>query len=1256
MQDLGAEKDQLLMEILNISSEILPSAFSSGKNHASKSQERLYWIEKLFHSAFGYNMVTAVVVNGELNVPLLHECFRKIVSRHDMLRTGFYHEEGEVFLKTLESIEFEINEKRLIGFSEDEIRKVMIDEARGAFNIETSPLFRFSLYKIDEDKQILLFTIHHIIADGQSINIIFCELCHLYNSLSKGEIPQLNQLPFSYAEFAWQQRIQFEKNRAEILAYWNKQFETLPDQIIFPNGDKNQILYDFKGKTEYFEIGITLSKKIKCLAKDYRTTPYVILLSLFGILLRCYTGVEDFLIGMPVSERSEPGTESLVGLLLNTLPIRLFVDNSKSYEQFLDECKAVVTEALSNSKVSFDCIMEILSSRTGQPASSLVNILFNMQIEAEETLYFDGVSAEMFQLDIGAAKFDLSLHVGDTINGYKIGFEYKTQIFHNNQILRMAANYITLLSFVIDNPCSHIGELRLVSKEEYQLTVNNWGIGKSYAISEDSYIDIFHKCAMSYPQRVAISCMDKQITYGELDCRSNQLAAYLIQNNYVLLQTGVGIFCRRSINTLIAILAVGKAGGYYVPLEKSYPTTRLQTMIEDIRLKCIITDSLTDDDSMLSSLKVLDLDTAIKQSQQLDPTYISYAKGDLPIYALFSSGSTGKPKGILISHRSIVNFIKGMEERINFKDSQRFLLLTNLSFDISVLELFFPLALGKEIIVATEEEQIDAQKIIKKINSHHIDVLQITPSRFSLLMEEGCEKTDYLQILKYIIFAGEPVQKAGVTFAKKYSKARVFDFYGPTETTVFSTGKELTDCSGDTTVGTPIANTYIYVLNQYHLPVPIGVAGELYIGGLGVFLGYINRPELTQEKKQKNPFHEGDFIYATGDIAVWTDYGEIRLLGRKDNQIKLNGYRIELEEIEKTIESSLFVDKCVVSLIKEKESFLVAHYTSSLNIVEKNELMEYLSKKLPHYMLPRYFIRLDDFPINSNGKIDRNNPIFQSYEQTDSADQEKQEASEVVYRVSEIWKSVLKKEHVYHDENFFSLGGTSARLVEVYQKISDLYPDMLSITDLFVYTTVNSLAAAIQKKMNENNDGNPYLNGYCISLENYNEQEFLEEICITGRMDDYDMQMLVSNFELCCTAFAYMLYLCGDMDVLYFYFVKEKWLWKLKVNFTALNGINELMEEINYLLHNEECCVCSLEQLTSISIPKEKGTLYPLICMEYSEELEDLKSIFDLIFCVRGNTTKKDMLWIHSSGMLKKEWLSRSINTFDKILAKLWKR
>lgn len=1028
----------------------------------SHEQLRL-WILSQFDKNPAFNIPFTYRITGNLDVKLFERALEEIIKRHAILRGNIRIDGIDPVLFINQVNKFNITFADLSSFSptvqSQKIEENLSEVIRKVFDLESEPLYRILLFKESENSYIFHLTIDHLIFDGWSWGIFLKELYQIYTDLGSGKEVSLDLPEYQYYEYSlWQQANADEDYYRNSLSYWIQKLKGHPTEINLPHDFKRKIKNSGLGGRIYFTIPFELNQKLKAFSKKQEVTEFTTYITAFSLLLNKYSGDSDICIGISAASRSNATLEGIIGFFVNTLVLRFDFDINENFESFLKRSKEVVLEALEHQELPFDKLVAALQPPRILNINPVFQVMFSWlsspRIPAEITQF----SMDLYPITDGVSQVDISVYFSEANGLIECEVEYSADIFMRETIDRFAKNYISLLNEIVINYSVALNKLNFISTSERDL-IDSFNSTKVTVRNEFVHV-LYEEQVRALPFKTALICNDKSLTYSGLDILANKISNYLIEKG-VHENEVVGICLNRSLMMVAALLGILKSGAAYLPLDPAFPKERLKYMLDDSGARFLITELLLEDLIHTSISKLL-IDRDKKEiERQSDAKPEIKITSDSVAYVMYTSGSTGLPKGVKVHHGAVANFVESMATVPGFSPDDILLSITTLSFDISVLELFLPLYKGGTIVVAQSDEIFNAESIIRLIDIYNITVLQATPATWYFLVQYGWQGNKSLKAL----CGGEAISKNLIS--KLLPKVgELWNMYGPTETTVWSTCYKITDTEKPVLVGKPINNTSVYIMSEYGRLRPVGVEGELCIGGKGVSKGYHNRPDLTTEKFIRSP--EGDVIYRTGDVGKMLPDGNIELFGRLDNQIKLRGYRIEPGEIEAELCKISGIEEAVVKVhkISEMDERLIAFLrVGPLYNETKDSIILKIGERLPAYMIPRIFQTMNAFPLTKNGKTDRKALIadLNETEKSPSQQPDLKSASGLERKILEIWKSELKMSGIGLNDNFFDMGGNSILLITLADRINRTLGKKIDLINYFQYSTVKSFCSFLFK-------------------------------------------------------------------------------------------------------------------------------------------------------------------------------------------------
>ncbi len=1040
----------------------------------SFTQQRLWFLQQLEPELAAYNIGITVGLLGPLDVRALERSLTEIVRRHEALRTTFPEVGGRPTQLVGEPYEIRLGViQKPDGPSEQEWREEnkrrMVEWIVELFDLRKGPLFRPVLIQIGEREHVLFVSVHHIVFDGMSLGVFLRELCALYDAFTKDRPSPLSEPPVQYADFAaWQQEYFRGREYERLVDFWKSALAGKLPILELPTDRPRPPIQTFHGAHKERLLPRALIASLEELSRREGATLYMVLLAAYKVLLSRYTGLDDIIVGTAINNRNHPEVEHLIGFFANTLVLRTSLAGDPTIRELIARVKETCLGAFEHQDMPFERLVDELSPERNLAYSPIFQTLFLTENVPNAPQRMGEITFQPFGLDVTMARNDLTLWAALDRERFFAWAEYNTDLFDPETVDALLDHYVEVLQSGLSNPDARVSRLEMTARAERERLLEEWNATEA-EYPQSALHEQVERRVDANPEGVALiyphvdGTEDEELSYRELDERANQLAHHLAKRG---IGPGdlVGVCLERSSWMVETVLGILKVGAAYVPLDPSFPSERLAYMAQDSGAKLVVSRSEHDALFESSGVEVLELDQA-REAIAGEPRTRLGVKVDPSsrMYVIYTSGSTGRPKGVEIQHRSVANFLASMQRQPGFVEGEKLLAVTTLSFDISVLELMLPLVSGGVVVVAPKEAVGDARHLAELLSRFEVDVMQATPATWRLLLVSGWEGSSRLRILS----GGEALPRE-LAQELLVRGRELWNLYGPTETTIWSTVKQVEDGKSAVTIGRPIANTRIYVLDKNLELCPIGVPGELWIGGEGLARGYLNRSELTAERFLADPFAVGGRMYRTGDLAKWKRDGDVECLGRVDNQVKLRGFRIELGEIESVLSEVDGVKQCVC-VVKEEgagDQRLVAYFTRKEGARPQEALVEALRGKarerLPSYMAPSLFAELAELPLTPNGKVDRK--ALKERELSGSYGGESALVSaetELEQRIAQVWGEVLKLGQVSVTRNFFDLGGHSLLLAEAHAKLRETLDPQLSIIEMFQFPTVRALAAHI---------------------------------------------------------------------------------------------------------------------------------------------------------------------------------------------------
>jgi amino acid adenylation domain-containing protein len=1009
---------------------------------ASLQQRRVWLLEELSPGTAVYNLPSSFRLRGRLDPGALRRALDAIAERHAAVRTAVRWADGELRQEVRDELRFDLTpvDLRAVAPGEREaaLRALLAEEAARPFDLARGPLARASLYLLADDESVLFFMPHHAVWDGWSFDVFLDELDRLYAAFARGEPSPLAPLAVSYADYAaWQQRWLESDELERQAAYWTERLAGELPVLELPADRPRPAHLTYAGATVPFALDAELVARLTEVGRRRGATFFMVLLAAYDVLLHRLSGQTDLVVGTPMRGRTRPELEPLLGFFVNALPLRTRVDPGERFGALLDRVRATSVEAFEHQDMPFELLVERLAVPRDPSRTPIYSAFFTFQDVRNRQARVGDLTYEQIHVHAPASPADLSLWVKQGDARLVGGLDFATDLFEPETARRWVAAYEELLRGIAEDSERPVGDLPLLSADARAALLA--ASPPPTTFPDDAYLhQLVERQADRTPDAAAVRADDGRLTYAELDARANRLARVLAARGAGP-GTRVGICLERTSDLLVAALAVQKTGAAYVPLDPAFPAERLRFMAEDAGLAALVVHARTRDAAPAApGARLVDLDAdadAVAAADPARPPAPAVPSAEAPAYVIYTSGSTGTPKGVVVPHRAAANFVTSVVREPGLAPGDRLLAVTTLSFDIAVLELYAPLVAGAEVVIAGRETARDGDLLDEALEEHGVTVMQATPATWRVLLASGWRGGPRFKAL----CGGEPFPRDLAERLLAAAGGGVWNLYGPTETTVWSTMARLERPLGEITIGRPLANTLVYVVDAAGRLAPWGAPGELWIGGAGVALGYHARPELTAERFLANPFGPGR-VYRTGDLVRLTAGGELRYVGRNDDQIKLRGYRIELGEIEAALARVPGVRQAAAAVRGTGDDRqLVAYLTGEPgSAADDAELRRALRVALPEYMIPRHFVRLDAMPLTPNGKVDRKALPAPAGGGAPAAGAGYVAPSTPDERLlAELWQEVLGVARVGARDNFFELGGHSLLCLQMTARLAE---------------------------------------------------------------------------------------------------------------------------------------------------------------------------------------------------------------------------
>ncbi|HEB86841.1 MAG TPA: amino acid adenylation domain-containing protein, partial [Gammaproteobacteria bacterium] len=1061
----------------------------------SFAQQRLWFLYRMDPDSPFYNMSSAWRLRGLLDIDVLKNALNSVIQRHEALRTTFCMREGEPIqhIAPLLTAPLPVVDLHDLPATqhESEVQRLATEGAQQVFHLEKGPLLNVKLLHFQKQEHVLLLVMHHIVSDGWSMSVFMRELSTLYRALITGQSDPLPALPMQYADFAEWQR---DWLQGEVLDkqvhYWKEQLAGAPPVLELFTDRQRPALQSFKGAHATVLLDSTLADAVNTLSRQESCTLFMTLLAALQVLLQRYTHQQDIIVGSPIASRNRQEIETLIGFFVNTLVLRTDLSGAPTFRELLERVRETTLGAFSHQDLPFEKIVEELKPERSLSYSPLFQVVFTLQNASTDTMQLEGIDIERVEIDSGVEKFDLTVFAHETSEGIRFLWSYNTDICNPDTIERMTRHYQVLLEQIVAHPDTSIADYELLSSGERQQQLFDWNNTATDYPRDRCIQQLFEAQAARSPEAVALVHEDRQLSYADLNTRANRLAHYLIEQG-VGPDTLVALCLERSFDLVLAVLGILKAGGAYVPLDPGYPQERLAFMLEDTQAPVLITQ--TSLQGVLPSHKatVLCLDNGDPLAGYAEDNPAIRTESHHLAYINYTSGSTGKPKGVCIPHQAVTRLVFGANY-VTLDASKTLLHMAPISFDAATFELWGALLQGGRCVLYPEP--VPTPEGLKAVIAEQgVDTLWLTAAFFNVVVDTDAE---ILGSVKQVLTGGEALSVSHIRKALQQLPAtQLINGYGPTESTTFTCCYNIPgtcDASlGSIPIGRPISNTQTYVLDGQLRPVPIGVVGELYIGGDGLARGYLNRPELTAERFIANPLPDtpGDRLYKTGDLVRYLADGNIEFMGRSDDQVKIRGFRIEPGEIEATLSRHPQVQNSLVLVREERAGGkrLVAYVVSEeVDEAFTARLRDYLKETLPEYMVPSAFMVLDAFPLTPNGKVDKKAlsamdlapSVETGYVAPDTPVEE---------ALAAIWCELLQLDRVGIHDDFFQLGGHSLLAMQVISRMNAALNIEFPLRIFFEFPTIAGQASRIAQEQTENIDEE--LEDILDELEGMSEEE-----------------------------------------------------------------------------------------------------------------------------------------------------------------------
>jgi amino acid adenylation domain-containing protein len=1067
---------------------------------ASFAQQRLWFLDQFDPGKSVFHLLYAVRFDGSLNFSALEQALNELLRRHESLRTTFVMVDGEPMQAVARELKLEVPVVDLTALgkneAEAEAKRWWQIEGERPFDLAVGPLLRAHLIRLTADENVLVLTLHHIISDGWSMGVFLRELATLYEAFAAGGPSPLPELPVQYADYSVWQR---EWMRGEVLdthlSYWVQHLAGAPAALELATDRPRPPVQSSAGTRQYAELPAELADRLRAFSRREGVTLFMTLLAAFDVLLSRYSGQDDVVVGIPQAGRSKSELEGVIGLFANTLPVRASLAGSPTFREFLQRVREVALGAYAHQEIPFDRLVEEIQPERSLSHSPLFQVIFALE-NTPQAAAQEGLDLQWLEVERGTARNELSLFLSDKGGALNAIWEYSTDIFDGETISGMISSYNVLLESILENPAVRIGDLEIWSKAEQDHLLTDWNSEISEPTESACMQQKFELQAERNPEAIALIFGERRLTYGEVNARANQIAHHL-QKLGVKPETPVGVYLERSDDLIVALLGVLKSGGAYVPLDPGYPADRLAFMLEDSRVPVLLTESKLRRRLPQLQAEIISLDEWDRFAEESTSNPVSDVTPDNLAYIIYTSGSTGRPKGVEVTHRSVVHLFTATQGKLGFRAGDIWTVVHSSAFDFSVWEIWGCLLQGGSLVVAPLEIVQSPSDFFDLLHKEKVTILNQTPSALRELISarERARLGNRDWSLRLIVCGGDALdQELAVELGRL--EIPVWNFYGPTESSVWTTcarvpqtsvgasspdvqkvrdeSQETQNEACATSIGWPIADLQLYLLDESLQPVPAGVPGEIHIGGAGLARGYLRRPELTAEKFIPNPFSEtpGARLYRAGDLARYRRDGTIEFIGRLDNQVKLRGFRVELGEIESALTEHAGIAQAVV-LVREDRAHdrrLVAYIVPRDNQAPAvSEIRKHLRLTLPDYMVPAVFVTLDEMPLTTNQKVDRRAlPAPERSEET--SDEYIAPRTQREELIAGIWAEVLRVDRIGVYDNFFELGGHSLLATQMTARLRQMFQVDVPVRAIFERLTVVEMANLLDQMVQGEDD------------------------------------------------------------------------------------------------------------------------------------------------------------------------------------------
>ena len=1086
---------------------VLVKRSEPGPHPLSFTQRRIWFLQQFDIESAAYNDPTALHIKGPLNIPVLERTFNEILRRHQVLRMTFQASKGQpvqslhpgetLTISVIPLEEWGGNDPGKTNMTKEELVRAFVNwYSSRPFDLSGDMLIRPTILKREAEDFILVVNIHHIVLDGWSKGIMLQELMTLYEAFSEGKPSPLPELPVQYTDYVyWHHEWVQGKLYENQLAYWKKNLAGAPPLLEIPTDFPRPNLPSGGGSLEPFSFTRQKLQALNDLARREEVTFFMLMMAAYNTLLYRYSSQEDILVGTPIAGRHRMELENLIGLFVNTLVIRTDLSGNPTFKTVLGRIRTTALQAYSNQDIPFEKLVEELNPQRNLSITPLFQVMFQLQNAPMPPAQLSGLTITPIQIDTGYSQVDLSLTLWEENDMMKGTFEYNTDLFNSSSIQRMIGHFQVLLEGILADVHMEITQFPLMTEEEKHRLLVEWNETEEEYPRDLCIYQLVESCRQKYPEEGAVTFAEQRLTYNRLGDRANRLA-HLLRKMKIGEERLVGICMENSLELIIGVIGILKAGSAYIPMDPTYPDDRLITILNDARPPVLITQTsfLNRFAGYRGEILVLDQNDTNLEKENSDNCLNDCQPNDAAC-VIYTSGSTGEPKGIMMSNRNIVNLVYSFLRSYTPGPGDNILPLTSIASASFVGEILPMLSSGGGIVLADKVHFLDMKKLTQLLSEYGVTILSTVPSMIARLNNSEWNPGR----LRLLLSGGEALSAGDID--RLWKTVTIVNGYGLTEATICSTyiilSQENTNPAKNPviSVGKPIINTQVYILDRQNRPVPTGVSGEMVIGGDGITRGYLNNPEMTAEKYIMNPFrlnrsymsHKTYYskkLFKTGDLGAWQEDGTIKFLGRMDTQVQVHGYRIELSEIENhlglhpDLQDVAVIDREVAPGDRRLVAYFVVKSENGRKRISPNSnlLRDWLGKRIPDYMIPGIFAEIETMPLNANGKVKTDALPLPSLDRPELEVDYKAPQTAVEKAIAGIWQEFLHLEKIGINDNFFDLGGHSLLLTQVHSRLSEMYMDKkeLTIVDLFRFPTIYTLARHIEEKEKQNQSEEKY--------------------------------------------------------------------------------------------------------------------------------------------------------------------------------------